>query len=203
MSKLLAQAALAALSLSSILSAQNGPIRMIGNLMQIPGGYTIREIEGETVYLATSQDLTLMVGNTVDVRGRLRDDPTSPTVWFDVDSIQNSPNWFGSDASAPIGGEIDLRIEVATTTRYFLFASLNGSHTPLEEYAPVATGTLWIDPNGMLTLGSAVIDRRFRGVMDVPNDPSLIGMSYYLQPALHTEPGPVVFINARKVTILP
>ena len=48
MSKLLAQAALAALSLSSILSAQNGPIRMIGNLMQIPGGYTIREIEGES-----------------------------------------------------------------------------------------------------------------------------------------------------------
>jgi hypothetical protein len=200
MIKLALSAAVAATMLSSSLSAQI-PARMIGQLNAIAGGYTIQEIEDQaTVYLAMPAGATFVVGNTVDVQGVLRLDANSPQVIFDVASIANSPS-FMTVGSARLGREMEIRVNHPGISQFFVFLSLQADHTPLESYAPIATGTLWVSPIGMQTIAGGPMVDRWRGGMSVPNNPSLVGMTYYMQAAVHSQPGPVTFLNGRKVTV--
>ncbi len=200
MIKTLLMAASAATLLSTSLTAQI-PARMIGQLNAIPGGYTIQEIEDQaTVYLAMPAGATFVVGNTVDVVGTLRDDPASHQVFFDVTSIANSPSYL-TVGSARIGRQMEIRVTHPGAAEFFVFLSLASDHTPLESYAPIASGTLWVSPFQLQTVaGGAMVDR-WRGGMNVPNNPSLVGMTYYMQAAVHSNPGPLVFLNGRKVTV--
>lgn len=190
----------AAILLSSSLTAQI-PARMIGQLSAIPGGYTIQEIEDQvTVYLAMPAGATFVVGNTVDVVGTLRDDPASHQVFFDVASIANSPSYL-TIGSARIGRQMEIRVNHPGAAEFFVFLSTASDHTPLESYAPIASGTLWVSPFQLQTVAGGSMVDRWRGSMDVPNDPSLVGMSYYMQAAVHSNPGPMLFLNGRKVTL--
>lgn len=173
---------------------------MIGGLVAVPGGYAIREIEDATLLLATDLDLTLMVGNTVDVRGSLRDDPTGPVARFDVTSIANSPSYF-TTGSARIGRSMQLRVSHPGPANFFVFLSLHSDHTPLESYAPIASGTLWVDPIGLQTIQGGPMDDRFDGAMAIPNDPALVGQTWYLQAAVHSDPGPLLFLNGKKLVV--
>jgi hypothetical protein len=201
MFKLALSAAVAASMLSSSLSAQI-PARMIGQLSAVPGGgYTIQEIEDRnTVYLQMPAGATFVVGNTVDVQGVLRLDANSPQVIFDVASIANSPSYM-TVGSARLGRQMEIRVNHPGISQFFVFLSLDGDHTPLESYAPIATGTLWVSPIGMQTIAGGPMVDRWRGGMNVPNDPSLVGMTYYMQAAVHAQPGPLTFLNGRKVTV--
>jgi hypothetical protein len=200
MLKLALSAAFAASMLSSSLSAQI-PARMIGQLNAIAGGYTIQEIEDQaTVYLAMPAGATFVVGNTVDVQGTLRLDANSPQVLFEVASIANSPSYM-TVGSARLGRLMEIRVNHPGASQFFVFLSLQGDHTPLESYAPIATGTLWVSPIGMQTIAGGPMVDRWRGGMNVPNDPSLVGMTYYMQAAVHSQPGPLTFLNGRKVTV--
>jgi hypothetical protein len=200
MIKTLLTAALAASVLSASLSAQI-PARMIGQLNAIPGGYTIQEIEDQaTVYLAMPAGATFVVGNTVDVVGTLRNDPASPQVFFDVTSIANSPSYM-TVGSPRIGRDMDIRVNHPGASQFFVFLSLQSDHTPLESYAPIASGTLWVSPLNLQTIAGGPMVDRWRGVMSIPNNPSLVGMTYYMQAAVHSNPGPLLFLNGRKVTV--
>lgn len=200
MIKTLLTAALAASVLSASLSAQI-PARMIGQLNAIPGGYTIQEIEDQaTVYLAMPAGATFVVGNTVDVVGTLRNDPASPQVFFDVTSIASSPSYM-TVGSPRIGRDMDIRVNHPGASQFFVFLSLQSDHTPLESYAPIASGTLWVSPLNLQTIAGGPMVDRWRGVMSIPNNPSLVGMTYYMQAAVHSNPGPLLFLNGRKVTV--
>jgi len=195
-------AAAAATLLSTSLSAQI-PARMIGQLNAIPGGFTIQEIEDQaTVYLAMPAGATFVVGNTVDVVGTLRDDPASHQVFFDVTSIANSPSYM-TVGSARLGRQMEIRVNHPGASEFFVFLSLASDHTPLESYAPIASGTLWVSPFQLQTIAGGPMVDRWRGGMNVPNDPSLVGMTYYMQSAVHSNPGPLLFLNGRKVTVQP
>ena len=200
MIKTLISAAIAAAMLSSSLSAQI-PARMIGQLSAIPGGFTIQEIEDQaTVYLAMPAGSTFVVGNTVDVVGTLRNDPASAQVFFDVASIANSPSYL-TVGSARLGRQMEIRVNHPGASEFFVFLSMASDHTPLESYAPIASGTLWVSPFQLQTIAGGPMVDRWRGGMNVPNNPSLVGMTYYMQAAVHTQPGPLVFLNGRKVTV--
>ena len=200
MMKLALSAAVAASMFSSSLTAQI-PARMIGQLSAIAGGYTIQEIEDQaTVYLAMPAGASFVVGNTVDVQGTLRLDANSPQVIFEVASIANSPSYM-TVGSARLGRQMEIRVNHPGSSQFFVFLSLQGDHTPLESYAPIATGTLWVSPIGMQTIAGGPMVDRWRGGMNVPNDPSLVGMTYYMQAAVHSQPGPLMFLNGRKVTV--
>lgn len=193
-------AALAASMLSASLCAQI-PARMIGQLKAIPGGYTIQEIESQvTVYLAMPAGANFVVGNTVDVVGSLRDDPASPQVFFDVTSIANSPSYMTVD-SPRIGRDMEIRVNHPGASQFFVFLSLQSDHTPLESYAPIASGTLWVSPLSLQTIAGGSMVDRWRGDVSVPNDPSLVGTTYYMQAAVHSQPGPLLFLNGRKVVV--
>jgi hypothetical protein len=200
MIKTLLTAAFAASLLSASLSAQI-PARMIGQLNAIPGGYTIQEIEDQaTVFLAMPAGATFVVGNTVDVVGTLRNDPASPQVFFDVTSIANSPSYI-TVSSARIGREMEIRVNHPGAAQFFVFLSLQSDHTPLESYAPIASGTLWVSPLNLQTIAGGPMVDRWRGGMNIPNNPSLVGMTYYMQAAVHSVPGPLLFLNGRRVTV--
>jgi hypothetical protein len=200
MIKTLLTASFAASMLSASLSAQI-PARMIGQLNAIPGGYTIQEIEDQaTVYLAMPAGATFVVGNTVDVVGTLRNDPASPQVFFDVTSIANSPSYI-TVSSARIGREMEIRVNHPGAAQFFVFLSLQSDHTPLESYAPIASGTLWVSPLNLQTIAGGPMVDRWRGGMNIPNNPSLVGMTYYMQAAVHSVPGPLLFLNGRRVTV--
>lgn len=200
MIKTLLMAASAATLLSTSLTAQI-PARMIGQLNAIPGGYTIQEIEDQaTVYLAMPAGATFVVGNTVDVVGTLRDDPASHQVFFDVTSIANSPSYM-TVGSARLGRQMEIRVNHPGAAEFFVFLSLASDHTPLESYAPIASGTLWVSPFQLQTIAGGPMVDRWRGGMNIPNNPSLVGMTYYMQAAVHSNPGPLLFLNGRKVTV--
>lgn len=173
---------------------------MIGGLVAVPGGYAIREIEDATLLLATELDLAPMVGNTVDVLGTLRDDPTGSVAHFDVVSIGNSPSYF-TTGSARIGRSMQMRVNHAGPATFFVFLSMNGDHTPLESFAPLASGTLWVDPVGLQTIQGGPMNDRHDGAMAIPNDPALVGQTWYLQAAVHTDPGPLLFLNGKKLVV--
>ena len=103
--------------------------------------------------------------------------------------------------SARLGRQMEIRVNHPGASQFFVFLSLDGDHTPLESYAPIATGTLWVSPIGMQTIAGGPMVDRWRGGMNVPNDPSLVGMTYYMQAAVHAQPGPLTFLNGRKVTV--
>lgn len=200
MIKTLFSAAIAATMLSSSLSAQI-PARMIGQLNAIPGGFTIQEIEDQaTVYLAMPAGATFVVGNTVDVVGTLRNDPASPQVIFDVTSIASSPSYM-TVGSARLGRQMEIRVNHPGASEFFVFLSMESDHTPLESYAPIASGTLWVSPFQLQTIAGGPMVDRWRGGMNIPNNPSLVGMTYYMQAAVHSQPGPLLFLNGRKVTV--
>lgn len=199
MRKSLLVAAIATSLFSSVAVAQD-TIRMIGGLVAVPGGYAIREIEDATVLLAADVELLTFVGNTVDVVGTLRDDPKSPTAFFDVTSIANSPSYF-TTGSARIGRTMSMRVNHDGDAQFFVFMSIAPDHTPLESFAPIASGTLWVDPTGLETVQGGLMNDRWDGGMAIPNNPSLIGTTYYLQAAVHTVPGPLLFLNGKKITV--
>jgi hypothetical protein len=199
MRKALLAAAFAASTFSGILQAQ-GPIRMIGGLAAVPGGYSIVEIEGTTVLLAADVELLTFVNRTVDVTGSLRDDPNSPTAVFDVTSIKNSSSVF-TTGSARIGRMMSMRVKHDGPSQFFVFLSLAPAHTPLESYAPIASGTLWVDPIGLQTIAGGLMFDRWDGDLAIPNDPSLIGLTCYLQAAAHSPMAPLLFQNGKKITI--
>lgn len=200
MNRFVCIAAIAASFSVSALHAQI-PARMIGQLAVVPGGHTIQEIEDQaTVLLALPAGAVVTVGNTVDVVGTLRLDAASPQVVFEVASIANSPSYM-TVGSPRIGRAMEIRVNHPGQSNFFVFLSMASDHTPLESYAPLASGTLWVSPMGLSTIAGGAMTDRWRGGMDIPNDPSLVGMSYYMQAAVHSDPGPLLFLNGRRITV--
>lgn len=202
MNRFVCIAAIAASFSVSALRAQI-PARMIGQLSLVPGGYTIQEIEDQaTVMLALPAGAVVTVGNTVDVVGTLRLDAANPQVVFEVASIADSPSYM-TVGSPRIGRTMDVRVNHPGQSNFFVFLAMASDHTPLESYAPLASGTLWVSPMGLATVAGGAMTDRWRGGMPIPNDPSLVGMTYYMQAAVHSDPGPLLFLNGRRITVQP
>ncbi len=200
MNRFVCIAAIAASFSASALTAQI-PARMIGQLAVAGGGFTIQEIEDQApVLMAMPVGAILTVGNTVDVVGVLRLDGSNPTAVFEVASIANSPSYL-TLGSPRIGRPMEMRVNHPGQSNFFVFLSTASDHTPLESYAPIASGTLWVSPIGLATVAGGAMTDRWRGGMDIPNDPSLVGMTYYMQAAVHSDPGPLLFLNGRRITI--
>ena len=110
---------------------------------------------------------------------------------------------FRASGDTSIGRDIQFRIDVPGASRWYLYAAFGPGMMPLESLMPFGSGTIWMDPSAIVTLGLDAFVRTWQGRLTVPNEPALVGLSVWFQGAVHTIPGPLKFLNAAKVTILP
>ncbi|MGE3174015.1 MAG: hypothetical protein AB7O97_15420 [Planctomycetota bacterium] len=194
-----------ALLLAIAVAPAQAPIRAFGTLRAAPaGGYTLQEIEAADVRLvAPGLDLRTFENRVVEVTGAISHPPGQVWLNFDVATIARATSWFACPATARLGGVLPLRIDTVGVSRWYMYFSPGSGHTPLEVYMPIAGGTLWLDPTAILSLTAGDFDSSWQDTMPVPNDPSLIGASFVFQGAIHTVPGPLLFLNAVRVTVVP
>lgn len=191
-------AAAAALSLAVVLPSQSID-RFVGTLRATATGFGIDETSLPVV--AANADLRQFVGRIVEMTGQIRSDVAAP--FYEVASIEQAGSWFQSSGDTRVGRDIQFRIDVPDIGRWYLYAALAPAMMPLESYMPYGSGTLWIDPGSILTLGLGPMVRTWADRMTVPNDPALVGLQVWFQGAVHIIPGPLKFLNANRVTLLP
>ncbi len=191
-------AAAAALSLAATVPSQS-LVRLIGTVRATATGFGIDEMS--LPIAAANANLQQFAGRIVEMTGTLRAGGSVPV--FDVDTIEQATARFQSSGDTRVGRDIQFRIDVPDIGRWYLYFAAGPGMLPLESYMPYGSGTLWIDPGTIVTLGLGPMVRTWTDRLTVPNAPDLIGAVVYFQGAVHIEPGPLKFLNANRVTLLP
>jgi hypothetical protein len=197
---------LSALAASTAIVDAQAPIRAIGRLVATDLGYELQELSGRGVAVTRPgidpEDwVGGLVGGVVDLTGTPEFGPQGAT--FVVRSVAPSLSTFHTSGDTRIGEYLHVRIDTVGTSRWYLYFSPGFDIVPLEHLLPIASGTLWLDPGSLFSVSAGGFAWRWQDRLLVPNDPSLIGAVFWLQGAIHTVPGPLLFLNADKVTILP
>lgn len=191
-------AAALALSVAAAVPAQS-LVRVIGTVRATAQGFRLDETDME--FVGGSVDLRRFQGHIAEITGTIRDDLSPPV--FEVGTAELARCRFQSSGDTRIGQDLQLRVDVPDIGRWYLYMSFGAGMMPLESYMPYGSGTLWLDPASMATLGLGPMVRTWMDRITVPNEPALVGLSVYLQGAVHIEPGPLLFLNANRVTLLP
>lgn len=197
MSRTTALCVAVALGIGASLSAQS-LIRGIGTVREMPNGFRFDEIA--MPLSAPGVDLRQFVGHVAEVTGTLQNgDETT----FAVATIAPASSWFTCSGDTKVGNDVQFRIDVPDVGRWYLYAAFDAGATPLESYMPYGSGTLWLHPASLMTLGLGPMFRTWQDRLRVPNAPELVGISVWFQGAVHIEPGPLLFLNAARITLLP
>ena len=177
-------------------------MRAIARLRAANGGHEFEELAGHRVrVVAHGVDLDKYVGQVVDVTGKPLFGPQSAT--FVADRVQVSQSWFHTSGNTRVGEYLQVYIDTVGASRWYLYFAPGFDIVPLEHLWPIASGTLWLDPAHLFSVSAGNFLWRWQDRLLVPNVPSLIGAIVHFQGAIHTAPGPLLFLNAERVTILP
>jgi hypothetical protein len=194
-------AAACGLFLSGILSAQS-PITAIGTLTAAPGGFTLAEFHDPSILVQSQGDLSALELNVVLLQGSLSTDGAGNTT-IQADIATPSANEFRADPTPRLGTTMELRLDVAAASEFYVYLSTGSSFLPLSAYGVDVAGTFWLDPNILISGMSGIVTSRWRMDLSVPFDPFLAGLEIRWQAAIKDAAGQLLFLNAPSSQILP
>ncbi len=190
-------AALCGLALSSALCAQT-PVSLVGTLIPVPGGHSIEEFHDPNLLVTSALDLTELELEPVVLEGVFLDAQT-----LRADAIVMSEDGFRTPGDTEVGGQVEFRLDVAALSEFYVYVSLGAGFMPLSSYGPTVFGSLWLDPSVVFTWQSGMTSSRWRQSFPVPNDPAMVGLGLTFQAAIKQLSGPLTFLNAGSMTLLP
>ncbi len=190
-------AALCSLGLASALCAQT-PVSLVGTLIPVPGGHSIEEFHDPSILVQAAVDLTELELEPVVLEGAFLDAQT-----LQASAIAMSEDGFRTPEDAPVGSSVEFRLDVAALSEFYVYVSVGAGFMPLSSYGPTVFGSLWLDPSVVFTWQSGMTSSRWRQSFVVPNDPAMVGLNLVFQAAIRQPSGPLTFLNAGGMSLLP
>ena len=113
---------------------------------------------------------------------------------INVTSIHESEDVLELDGMPKLGKDIELKLESDNGIYYAFFYASGPGFLPLE-YIPGVSGALLLDLNSTFIFASGFFEEEVEYEIPVPNDPSLVGVKFWIQAAILTSPTTAAYLN--------